>query len=166
MARHQTAWSFSSSSVRWGTNTSPTKLCKDRVEPLVKVYGGTSSPKKGFSSVRAGPELGLSSGALASWTGPLTFKTLIQSMGCLRFFGSTCWHLSPALLPWPRGPRSQSGAPAGTFTLPVYHLLLPVCLLGPGCLEQDLLSEEKYYCFFGHLFDPPESIFGEISTVM
>lgn len=38
-------------------------------------------------------------------------------------------------------------------------------LPGPSHLEQDLLSGGKYYCFFGHLFDPPESIFAEISRV-
>lgn len=49
------------------------------------------------------------------------------------------------------------------WSLQVYFPLLPAIQLGPSYPEQDLLSGK--ILFSCYLFDPPESIFAEISTV-
>lgn len=132
----------------------------------MKVSSRMLGPKSRFNSVSAEPKLGIPCGLLASWTGLLTENSGPEP-GVPGILQDHLLALSP--IPHHKASagshRSRAVPLPETFTSQVCYLPLPVRLLGPDCLEQDLLSEGKYYCVFGHLFDPPESIFTEISTV-
>lgn len=127
-------------------------------------------PKSRFNLLSAEPKGALTVRIwLLRTVNPLSVKTLAQDMGCLVSFKATRGHLS--LIP----PSLQAGAmlklpPTGTTSPgdlhPVRcHLTLPVrsARSKPSGTGPSLCR--KYYCFFGHLFDPPKSIFVKISTV-
>ena len=89
--------------------------------------------------------------------------------GCLVSFKATCGHLS--LIPPSLQARAMLKLPPTGTTSPGdlhpvrCHLTLPVRSAWSEPSGTDPSLCRKYYCFFGHLFDPPKSIFVKISTV-
>ena len=88
--------------------------------------------------------------------------------GCLVSFKATCGHLS--LIPPSLQARAMLKLPPTGTTSPGdlhpvrCHLTLPVRSAWSEPSGTDPSLCRKYYCFFGHLFDPPKSIFVKIST--
>lgn len=135
------------------------------MESLMKAPGRRSSPKSRLNTVSTKPQLVLTKGLLTLAAILCPWKKLRS-----RIWGA--WHSSGPLLGLSRISHSLASGilkgppkPEGDLHLALCHLSPSVCPTRSWLSEQALLPGGKYYCFFGHLFDPPESIFVEISTV-